>query len=222
MTTILSELHYLPPIEVFAYYARADTIFLEACEHYQKRSYRNRCHIVGANGVQRLSIFLEKGKNSKMPVKEVKLAFHQAWPQQHWRSLRSAYGNAPFFLHYSDAIEAVYKEGHQSLWAFNISLLKCVFELLQWDKRIHETEVYQKEYPSPIVDIRKTVLPEKFIDDVMNSIGTSREYPQVFRERHGFIGNLSILDLLFCMGPQCELYLRQFKLIKLTDCNRLL
>ena len=210
MTTILSELHYLPPIEVFAYYAKADTILLEACEHYQKRSYRNRCHIVGANGVQRLSVFLEKGKNSRMPIKEVQLAFHQAWPRQHWKSIRSAYGNAPFFLYYSDAIEAIYKEKHQSLWAFSLSLLQCVFELLQWDKSIHETEVYQKEYPSSIVDIRQAVLPDNLDDKEVNLLGKEVEYPQVFRERHGFIGNLSILDLLFCMGPQSELYLKAY------------
>lgn len=217
MSTVLSELLYLPPIQAFAYYAKADHIVLEAHEHYQKGSYRNRCHIVGANGEQRLSIPLSKGKRSQMPIRDVELAFFEPWFKIHWKSIRSAYGNAPFFFYYSEVFEAIYQGELSTLWSFNLDLLKAIFELLQWDKSLTETDLYHKNVDTSITDIRGLITPNakrkptQSPNDSNNFSGDDiliKEYPQVFTERHGFTPNLSILDLLFCMGPQTNLYLQ--------------
>ena len=86
MSAVLSELHFLPCVGVFQHYAQAETIVLEAHENYQKGSYRNRCHILGANGLQRLSLPLAKGKNNQLNIREVQLSHEQDWPRQHWQS----------------------------------------------------------------------------------------------------------------------------------------
>ncbi|MEL7222076.1 MAG: WbqC family protein, partial [Bacteroidota bacterium] len=190
----------------FSYFHTADTIYLEAHENYQKRSYRNRAHLVGANGLQRLSIPLKKGKNQQQTIQDVKIAYHESWHRQHWQSIISAYGNAPFFPFYADELAPIYEQQYDKLWDFNLSLLKLVFRLLQWDKAIQLTEGYHHSYAKETCDIRNTIRPNIATADKFPP------YPQVFTERHGFSSNLSILDLLFCQGPQANLYLSQISL----------
>lgn len=204
MSVVLSELHFLPSIGVFQHYAQAETIVLEAQENYQKGSYRNRCHIIGANGLQRLSLPLAKGKNNQQNIREVALSAQQDWARQHWQSIRSAYGNAPFFFYFSDELEASLRFATSSLWEYNLQLLQSAFSLLQWNKTIKQTAEFHPEAPNEYVDIRGAYSPKLFEQQQQ---WPWPHYPQVFRERHGFVGNLSILDLLFCLGPQSNLYL---------------
>ena len=88
-------LYYLPPVSWCAAAWNSEAIVVEACENYQKGSLRNRCFIAGPNGVQRLSIPLEKGKHRQMPIRDVRIAYDEPWQRQHWRSISTAYGNAP-------------------------------------------------------------------------------------------------------------------------------
>lgn len=205
MSAVLSELHFLPCVGVFQHYAQAETIVLEAHENYQKGSYRNRCHILGANGLQRLSLPLAKGKNNQLNIRDVQLSHEQDWPRQHWQSIRSAYGNAPFFFYYADQMEESIRQESSSLWDYNMGLLQTVFQLLQWDKKLESSSAYQPRQTDQPGDIRTLFSPKHFANE-QNLDWPA--YAQVFQERHGFVGNLSILDLLFCMGPQANLYLR--------------
>lgn len=204
MSTVLSELHFLPCIGVFQHYAAATTVMLEAQENYQKGSYRNRCHLLGANGLQRLSLPLAKGKNNQTKITEVQLSHHQDWTRQHWQSIRSAYGNAPFFFYYEDQLEAAVRTEEQYLWHYNLGLLKVIFGLLQWDKEIQFSQDFGATAAGVQDDIRGQYKPKFFTEEQNLSWPI---YSQVFQERHGFVGNLSILDLLFCLGPQANLYL---------------
>lgn len=204
MSAVLSELYFLPCVGVFQHYAQAETIVLEAHENYQKGSYRNRCHILGANGLQRLSLPLAKGKNNQLNIREVQLSHEQDWPRQHWQSIRSAYGNAPFFFYYADQMEESIRHETSSLWDYNSGLLQTIFQLLQWDKKLESSSVYLPKQADQPGDIRTLFSPKHFADEQNFDWPT---YAQVFQERHGFVGNLSILDLLFCMGPQASLYL---------------
>jgi hypothetical protein len=207
---VLIELQYLPPLSAFAYFAQAERVTLEANEHFQKGSYRNRCHILGVNGPLRLSIPLVKGKHQQLPVREVEMAYPEPWPHQHWQSIRSAYGNAPFFPFYEAELAAIYRDPGTGLWDFNLRLFQCIIGFLQWegDKFVHSTS-YERVYLAG-QDLRNQLRPQRF--------GSTQEaalfpaYPQVFADRHPFVANLSILDLLFCQGPQASLYLSKIKL----------
>jgi len=206
-STVLSELHYLPCIDAFHHFKKADLVLVEACENYQKGSYRNRCHLLGANGVQRLSIPLAKGKNNQQPIQQVALTYHEPWHRQHWQSIQSAYGNSPFFAYYADALAPHFlTKQYAHLWDFNLALLTTVFGFLHWaDKTIQPTTAYAQDLPPSTVDIRNTLPPATFSEGSTGTIFPA--YPQVFGEKHGFIPNLSILDLIFCQGPQSNLYL---------------
>ncbi|MBK7873195.1 MAG: WbqC family protein [Saprospiraceae bacterium] len=198
---ILLELQYFPPVQYFTKLLHYDTIYIEAQEHYQKGSYRNRCEIAGANGILRLSIPLEKGKNEQQSIQEVRIAYHEPWQAHHWESIQSAYGNAPFFLHYADNIQPFYEKHYTLLWDWNWDLLKTIAQLVGIQSDIKFTNEYQKIAPPEMLDIRNAIHPKAHRRQHDNCFKAIR-YPQVFEEKHGFLPNLSILDLLFCTGPE--------------------
>lgn len=202
MTTIpLLPLCYLPPISWCVAAWNSDGILLEACENYQKGSLRNRCYIAGPNGIQRLSIPLAKGKHQQTPIREVRIANDQPWQRLHWRSIRTAYGNAPFFEHYAGELARFYERRYEFLFDYNLDVLNFVLiNKLQWQGRIELTAVWlpASAYPSA-TDFREAFsgdpgnVPQWFVPV---------RYPQVFTDRYGFLPNLSVLDVLFCCGKR--------------------
>ncbi len=200
-SNILIELHYLPSIQYFTKLLHYPTVYLEAEEHYIKGTYRNRCHIAGANGLLRLSIPLEKGKNEQQPIREVRIAYHEPWQPEHWESIKSAYGKSPFFEHYADFIEPFYQKQYEFLFDWNWDLLQLMIQLVGIQPNIQFTTSYQKMPPEGILDYRNIISPKahRQIDDPHFQ---PIRYEQVFIEKHRFLPNLSILDLLFCTGPE--------------------
>lgn len=105
MARLILEAQYFPPLDYFSKIILFNNISIEAHEHYQKGSYRNRCHIATSQGVHPLSVPLKKGKNAQMPIKEVQIAYDVNWQRLHWQSLKTAYGSAPFWEHYAPVLE---------------------------------------------------------------------------------------------------------------------
>ncbi|PHN05840.1 WbqC family protein [Flavilitoribacter nigricans] len=203
----LIELHYLPSIQFFSKLLAYQQIVIEEHENYQKGSYRNRCHIAGANGLQIMSIPLEKGKHQRLPIREVRIAYAQPWHIQHWRSIRSAYANAPFFPYYSEPIEALFQQRPEHLFTFNRQLFELICKQLGLGEKISYSNGYRSETDPETDDLRELVSPKDENAARDPHFAPSR-YPQVFTEKHGFLPNLSILDLLFCTGPQAVEILR--------------
>lgn len=196
MKTII-ESQYLPPISYFAVLLKQPTIFIEQYENYQKGSYRNRCHIATANGVLRLSIPLEKGKNNQTLMKDVKIYNANNWQIQHWRAIKSAYGKSPFFEFYTDELFPFFEKKYDFLLDWNMDLLHFMIENIGLPVDVQLTDDYYKSDTS-ITDYRNLISPK---NEIANH-GQYLQYGQVFQDKHGFLPNLSILDLLFCKGPE--------------------
>lgn len=200
MTTsqpLLTELTYLGPISHYARMLAHGAVRLEQHEHYVKRSYRNRVRLLTANGPITLSIPLVKGKNSQLPITEVAIAFQEDWAGQHWRTIMSAYGRAPFFEHYADELEALYRAPATLLWDWNRRLMDWALAALQLDLSVELTAMYESS-PAMCVDGRHVILPNR---PTTLDGWQPQPYPQVFEDRYGFVADLSILDLVFCCGP---------------------
>jgi hypothetical protein len=201
MNCPLLPLAYLPPLAWCAAAWQAPVAVLELSEHYQKGSLRNRCHIAGPNGVQRLSIPLQKGKHQQLPLREVRIAYDEPWQRQHWRSICTAYGNAPYFEHYEAELRPFFEQRHTFLFEYNLAWLDYLFgQKWAWQGRFQHSDTYVKLSAWPQgPDLRNafpaepTPLPEWYLP---------RPYPQVFAERWGFLPNLSALDLLMCCGKR--------------------
>ena len=206
--SIILELHYLPSIQYFSKLFAFKEVQIEQHEHYLKGSYRNRCHIAGVNGILRLTIPLKKGKNEKQPIREVQIAYHEDWQRQHWVSICSAYGNAPFFDFYADGLKPFYHKPYTYLFNFNLALLHWLYDILSPTATLTFSNKYEKNHPDYMVDLRNVISPKsqrQKPDPFFKKIS----YSQVFTEKNGFLANLSILDLLFCTGPQTGLILEE-------------
>jgi hypothetical protein len=193
---ILIDLHYLPSLEYFSCIMQFDKVVIEGEENFQKQTYRNRCYICGANKVEKLSIPVQKTGN-KIPIREVKINYTQRWWKEHWRSIASAYGKAPFFEYYADIFEKIFSRKHAYLFEFNWELLTVCLDLMKLETKLSVTERYLKKPADGIFDARDMIRPHK--NPVENGFYNPVPYHQVFGNI--FAQNLSVIDLLFCAGP---------------------
>lgn len=193
---------YLPPISSFWLMNRYNEVIVEHCENYQKKSTRNRSKILGVNGVDILSVPLKKGKNSGMPITEVEISYDSEWVANHLHSIKSAYGNAPYFEYYFEDIEQILKREPNRLVDLNAALVKFLNKSFDIEAKINISEDYIREYSNEAVDIRSMGLNSREIHGFV-----PKPYNQVFEEKHEFIEDLSALDLLMCKGPESILWL---------------
>lgn len=192
-------LHYLPNIEWYCHFIRFDHVVLEKHENFVKSSFRNRCDIYGANGCLTLSIPVAGGRDHHRLYAETKVFNTSNWQRVHWNSIVSAYGKAPFFDYYAPQLQVHYQKAWESLFDFNLQLLLQLNTILKIGTPITFTESFKKELSNGITDCRN-----------LKPLILSRYY-QSFENLHGYIPNLSILDLLFHEGPLAVNYLSQQK-----------
>lgn len=197
MASLLLYLPYWPNIFWLKNYLTAGEVFIEKHESFLKGSNRNRCEIAGPNSRQLLSIPLQGGRDHHQLYTEVQL-YGTEWQKKHWQSIRSAYGSAPFFEHYTHKIEALYSQSETSLFLFNEKLLATTLTLLKVPAKHAYTETYKKQ-PEQSADYRNAKGAE--------AAYTYNRYYQVFEDRNGFMSNLCVLDVIFNLGPQAKDYL---------------
>jgi hypothetical protein len=191
------ELHYFPSIPYIASWVFFDEMIIESKESYAKQTFRNRCQIKTANKVDDLIIPIIKG-NSNIPIQEIRIDHNQLWIKNHWRAIQSAYGKAPFFEHFGNDIDKILSNKPRFLFDLNLEILEYLLNILGINKNITFSQKYEKEYPNQIADLRSIIHPKHQSSQL--SFYKAKEYTQVFGNQ--FIADLSILDLIFCEGPE--------------------
>jgi len=205
MNDLVISTAYLGPIEYFAAIVKQSEITIDAGEHYIKQTYRNRCEIYAASGKLSLTIPVIKINGNHTTIKDIRIAYSERWQCAHWGAVVSAYNQSPFFLYYRDEFESFYQQQFDFLMDFNLKLTEIILNFLQSNAKLVISDGYIKDL-SPDNDLRTRFSPKK-------KSGTNfPEYIQVFSDKHGFIPNLSIIDLLFNEGPNAFDYLRNLKL----------
>jgi len=192
---------YLGPIHYYSILAKNESVLIENCENFIKQTYRNRTTIYGANGRLNLIVpTVHKGK--RRAINTVKISYADNWQKLHWKSLESAYRSSPFFEYYEDDLAILIKKRHTYLIDLNIGLLNFILQELDICVELNFTDSYCENIKD-FSDQRAGFAPSAEID---KKLGFKR-YQQVFESKHEFIPNLSILDLLFNMGPNAKDYL---------------
>ena len=227
---------YFPPVQYFAALSQETILrrggksvsaapavaFLEACENYQKQSYRNRCHFYSASGMQSLSFPVVHSENGySLPIREIKVDYSTPWVRQHKMAIVSAYRTSAFFEYYQDELFAILDSQPGTLWELNLEIIRFFIRKIGIPVEIRMTEDFLKSgetvrngvweglpYNAGLdaVDLRQVIHPKR-PDDILRRMGKEKPYFQVFAGKHGFITNLSIMDLLFNEGPDAVSYL---------------
>ena len=191
---------YLAPISYYAILLQDPNCRIELNEHFIKQSIRNRCDIYGANGKLRLSIPKQRKGSSKTIIENLKISYRNNWQKQHWNAIESAYNSSPFFEYYKDDLKPFFEEKEEYLVNFNSKLQNVILSMLQQENIIKNTTEYL--HKGDFFNLRNYTWKLK----------NQEKYDQVFMENQGFIPNLSILDLLFNLGPESIDYLNNIDL----------
>jgi hypothetical protein len=196
---ILLSTAYFPPVEYFSLIKKTDTVLIEQEENYVKQTYRNRCKLLASNGILALTVPVMKGAPVKVPIKEIRIDFSKRWQQVHIRAITSSYSRSPYFQFYFEQIEKILMRNHKFLTELNDELLFKCLELLNINKCVSHTYSFQ---PAGYTDqdFRYSISPKEISDYHCTP------YIQVFGQG-GFVPGLSILDLIFNMGPESSSYL---------------
>ena len=194
---------FFGPVQWYQKLYRYDEVYIENNDSYQKQTYRNRCLIATTNGVQALTmpVTIEHAGDTET----IRISDHGNWRHQHWQALCSAYGDSPFFQYYEDDLRPFFTEKWEFLRDFNEAIRKQMCILLDIQPKVMLTPRYQKgDDLTDCDDYREVIRPKHPLPDPDFS---PQRYYQVYERKHGFLPNMSILDLLCNMGPEGIFYL---------------
>ena len=194
---------YFPSISYMARFLAEDEPFIEVCETYHKQTYRNRCRVMTANGVESMSVPVVKVNGNHTMTKDIAISPIEPWQHIHSRCLESAYKASPYFDHYYDYLKPVFEGHFDRLVDLNDMALQAVLKILKVHKEIVYTTDYVREAEN---DLREAFSPKNTIEQTQLP-----EYYQVFGTKFPFAPDLSVLDLVFNEGPDALCYLNALK-----------
>lgn len=195
---------YFPPVTYMTCVVRGGRFFIEQWESYGKQSYRNRCSILSANGVQCLVVPVKHDRKVKLLTKDVRIDYSTPWQKLHYRSIESAYRNAPFYDYYIEEFLPFFRREEMFLLDLNNRILEAFLRIFNVSKTLTLTSDYEA-HPAGVCDMRDAFHPKP-----SRRVGSFRvetkPYTQTFADRFPFIPDLSVMDLLFNMGPEAMDY----------------
>ena len=209
LENILLQPSYFSPIAQYAAILQSNHVCFEVADHFQKQTYRTRCYIYSPNGKQLLNVPIQHAKNGKKTkTKDVKIDYLTApWKKIHLKSLQAGYRSSPFYEYYEDDLTAVLQKNHLYLYDLLLDVHEFIMEALEEKCEFTTTQTFDKQ-----------VFEKKDLRNLVNAKEASTlqfpNYVQMFDKRHGFLENLSVLDLLFMEGPAAGIYLRKIDFSK--------
>ena len=231
----LLSIAYFPPVSYFAAMAQEmegllrkrdgdgsfelspSVVYIEACENFQKQSYRNRCRFFAADGVQTLSFpIIHEGGTHQLPISEIRVDYSKPWIQQHQRAIISAYGTSAYFEYYKDELFGILDSRPETLFELNLGIIRFFIEKTGLAVDLRCTKDYTRNGLAVIGngdtvncdDLRETIHPKR-PNSILKELDLEKPYFQVFSQKHGFQSDLSIMDLLFNEGPDSIIYLKK-------------
>jgi len=205
MKYVLLHPTYFPSIIQMAAMAQTSHIYFEMEDNYQKQSYRTRTYIAHNNGELLLNIPIIHTKNgNRQKTKDVKVENSFPWQSHHWKSIKTAYRTSPFFEFYEDELNPLFAKEVSCLMTHNLEIIELLFDLIGIDTEVSKTEEYKKNPLEKDFRYLANAKTEKNF--------TFEKYTQVLEAHHGFLPNLSVLDLLFNEGPNTLNYLESQQL----------
>jgi hypothetical protein len=213
---------YFPPISWFAAAAKEFTfstegvnsslVYLEACENYQKQSYRNRCKILTSNGIENLNVpIIHDSGTYRHLITDIQIDYSEPWVSRTKRAIASAYYSSPYFEYYKDDLFTLLELNYPTLWELNLNIIRFFMNKIGiYAQIVPTTEYTYKDSNIYGEDLRSIIHPKKQ-NTILESLELKKPYFQVFSQKYGFQYDLSIMDLLFCEGPDSISFLKKIQ-----------
>jgi hypothetical protein len=206
MQSCLLSTAYWGPVQYYSKFLLFPEIYIEQFETYPKQTYRNRCVVYGSNGIQLLQVPVEAGSFHKIMTKDIKIAFHTPWQKNHRSTLETVYKSSPFYEYYMDDIFPFYQKKYTFLIDYNNDINSVCMKWLKLNTKPILTTNFIKSFEGQ--DYRCSIHP-KAQKQAEDELFEPAVYQQVFSERNGFLGNLSVLDLVMNTGPDAKMVLNK-------------
>lgn len=211
---------YFPPVEYFAAMAKdmtlspdgvnASVVHIEACENYQKQSYRNRCKFFAENGVQTLSVpVVHENGTYELPVTSIRVDYSTPWVIRSERAIEAAYYSSPYFEYYRDELFAIMDSMPETLFELNSRITEYFIRKIGLAVELRSTSSFTPRDSGEYGEDLRYMIHPKRSNTILQEMGLDKPYYQVFAVKHGFIPNLSVMDLLFNEGPESILWLHR-------------
>ena len=194
---------YLAPLSYYALIIKSPNSIIEQYEHFKKQTIRSRCSIYSSNGSLVLSVPKVRKSSSKTLIKDIQICYTEPWQKIHWNAIQSSYNSSPFFEYYMHEIFVIYNTKEKYLIDLNIKTHQLILKFLQIDSKINLSNNYNSQ--TELEDFR-----DKKFQSINNPV-----YDQVFSIKKGFTPNLSIIDLVFNLGPESNNYLEKIEVSKI-------
>ena len=194
---------YFPPVSYVAALLQSNSIVVEQYETFPKQTYRNRTVIATANGLLALTVPVVRTNGNHTYTKDMAICYNENWALKHWRAIESAYNSSPYFLYYKDEVEVILNKQHATLIELNMDILAFVVKKLKVKKEVILSDDYISQIGEGTIDYRNHFSPKN------KELLSLPEYDQVFEDRYGFQSDISILDLIFNLGPDSLGYLKE-------------
>ena len=194
---------YLAPTSYYSILIKYPNSIIEQYEHFTKQTIRNRCSIYTSNGLLTLSIPKVRKSSSKTLMKDIQICYTEPWQKIHWNTIKSSYNSSPFFEYYMHELYIIYYKKEKYLLDFNIKAHHLILEFLQIEKSMNLSAKYNSK--TELEDLRQHLF----------NTNQKIQYDQVFSTKNNFINNLSIIDLIFNLGPESNNYLKKIDISKI-------
>ena len=194
---------YFPPVSYVAALLQSNSIVVEQYETFPKQTYRNRTVIATANGLLALTVPVVRTNGNHTYTKDMAICYNENWALKHWMAIESAYNSSPYFLYYKDEVEVILNKQHATLIELNMDILAFVVKKLKVKKEVILSDDYISQIGEGTIDYRNHFSPKN------KELLSLPEYDQVFEDRYGFQSDISILDLIFNLGPDSLGYLKE-------------
>ncbi len=207
--SVIAPAMYLPPVPLFAPLVQGGKLFIDVSMHFEKNSYINKAYILQANGPLLLIVTTKRKGRSRTPLKSLELDYSHNWHIKHYLGISASYRASPFFEFYEDEIRDLIRMRRWATIAeLNIALLRWIIERIGLPAEIIIVDSFKREFPEAQIDLRWHWIPYRKLLNTPHP--DMPQYIQHFQELTGFTPNLSIIDLLFNMGPHSAEYLEQY------------
>ena len=207
-TPLCLPLRLFASVDYYAAMAAHRHVIIDDNARYDKRQKStHRMDIIDTHGIKTLTVPVSRPQNfhGQLRWSDIAISRHGLWWHVIDETLASAYGRTPFFEFYIDRLRQFFSASTPDTFPNVATLCRESDKVIRKILSLNTSISYTSDPSAPVTATLNPATREA--TDSLNP--TAIEYNQVRRDKFGFVSHLSILDLIFNMGPESPIILHK-------------